>query len=151
MARKHPRALALPHLYNYQIGTQAATVMFSAQPPVRVHWEMVTFSMEFICDANAANRNLRLEVGTVTTTQFAAVVVPNMTANVTYQIYFGRGDGFTSTTFVNNIITVPWPVGLLFANPSRIRTVVANVQAGDVLNWGRLYTLQWQDPLHRVY
>lgn len=143
----HPRELTIPHLVNTVLGARAAGTEMDLTLPLYTHWELISLHIQFIADANVANRYIRLEFGETGQEYFASICVPAMTAGVTYDIWWGRGMSFVSTVFANNMITIPLPVGLILQNPARIRTVTTNIQAGDVINAIHFRVYQWMDPV----
>ncbi len=146
MSIEHPHALNRPHYHEADLGPATAGNDIASLAGADFEIELIGTYLQFVADANIADRYTRLEVGGASTSYYAAVVLPKMTAGNTYNIWFGRGTGFFSTTFSNGQISIPWPIGLIIKPSEFIRTVTVGIQAGDQFTEFQYKAYRWAIP-----
>lgn len=148
MARNHARSLDRPHLVFQYDATIIPANEFSFPVPPRTHWELLSLYVQFTTDANAGNRQFRVETGSAAgTITFAAVINTNLTASTAYSMYWGRGMGYFNNLFTAGHMTNNWPAGMLIPGTHVIRSVTDGVQVGDQINMVEIIAQQWQDPV----
>lgn len=110
----------------------AAGVEVSETVPAGVRWRLLTFRGSLVTDGTVATRDVRLTIddGALVVAQLPADQTQAASLTVSYSALAGG----PLATPRNTGAVIPFPVGITLAAASRIRTVTANLQAGD--NWG---------------
>lgn len=109
----------------------AAGVEISETVPSGVSWKILTVMIHLVADATVANRILEVRFDDASTTDvWRYQHTSPITASQDRILLQGRSLGAQMTGGNNNVILIPLPALVLPAG-FRIRTITANLQAGD--------------------
>lgn len=117
---------------------------FSASVPGRFIISAINFKLS--TDANVANRNVNIYVGTGTdywcrihTSGFNHTA----SASATYWFYT---DAIYAGNLVTQMVTMPFPQNVMLSGTLTFVTQVQNIQAGDQLSDLIIWGLRWLEP-----
>jgi hypothetical protein len=119
----------------------AAGAEVSETVPTNARWRLMAVFVQFVADANVANRNPFLIIDDGATTLLEIGSSTSITAGQTINLNYGAVGGNAAPGSNGHVISIPPDLYLM--GGFRIRTATTSIQAGDNFGAPQLWVEEW--------